>query len=173
MENREWKKRVIDIFTETSGMNVSVAEGFYITGISTRTSNLPGRAEKEIPALWARFQAEGVMQLLENRDGDSVYCVYTGYESDHRGEYDVVLGCRTDLPPAAIPGGFVTIQISAGPYEKFTATGNLMQGVVFSQWLKIWEAGLRRAFTTDYEVYDERAINPSSAVVDIFIALKA
>jgi predicted transcriptional regulator YdeE len=44
---------------------------------------------------------------------------------------------------------------------------------VKSEELLFWgNAGLPRAFTTDFEVYDERSQNPENAEVDIFVAVK-
>jgi predicted transcriptional regulator YdeE len=37
--------------------------------------------------------------------------------------------------------------------------------------MKIWQSNLDRTYTTDFEVYDERAQNPANVVVDIFIGV--
>jgi predicted transcriptional regulator YdeE len=50
--------------------------------------------------------------------------------------------------------------------------GNILQGVVFDEWTKIWNSDLERAFTADFEVYGEKSLNPENAEVDIFIAVK-
>lgn len=62
--------------------------------------------------------------------------------------------------------------IPGGTFTQFTAKGNLYEGAVYAEWLKIWKAPLNRTFTADYEVYGSKAQNPKSAEVDIFIAVE-
>ncbi|WP_370527302.1 GyrI-like domain-containing protein [Pedobacter sp. SYSU D00535] len=59
-----------------------------------------------------------------------------------------------------------------GGFTKFTAKGNLNEGIVFQEWTKIWNMDFPRKYTADFEVYGERAQNPEAAEVDIFIAVK-
>ncbi|RYY53202.1 MAG: AraC family transcriptional regulator [Chitinophagaceae bacterium] len=153
-------------------MEVQLSERFFVTGILTRTSNQPGKAEADIPALWAKFWGEGIMEKIADRANDAVYSVYTNYESDHTGEYDILIGCRLNHLPSRTDG-LANVEITAGTFRKYTAVGSLMDGVVFEKWQEIWESGDDRAFSADFEVYDERAMDTSNAEVDIFIALKA
>lgn len=53
-----------------------------------------------------------------------------------------------------------------------TVKGNILQGLVFEAWTKIWNSNIDRKFSADFEVYDERAQDPENAEVDIFIAVK-
>jgi predicted transcriptional regulator YdeE len=62
--------------------------------------------------------------------------------------------------------------ILGGKFAKFTAKGNLNQGIVFSEWSKIWSMELDRKYTADFELYGEKAQNRENAEVDIFIALR-
>ena len=44
-------------------------------------------------------------------------------------------------------------------------------------WARIWkmppaELGGRRAFVTDYEIYDERAADPANSQVDVYVGIK-
>ncbi len=57
-------------------------------------------------------------------------------------------------------------------YRKYITKGNILQGMVFNEWTKIWNSDLERTFTADFEVYGEKAQNPENAEVDIFIAVK-
>ena len=57
-------------------------------------------------------------------------------------------------------------------YAKYIAKGNIMQGMVFGVWTKIWNSDLDRTFTADFEVYGEKSQNPENAEVDIFVAVK-
>ena len=34
--------------------------------------------------------------------------------------------------------------------------GNLAEGIVYNEWLKIWNMDLNRTYTADFEIYDEK-----------------
>jgi predicted DNA-binding transcriptional regulator YafY/predicted transcriptional regulator YdeE len=147
-------------------------EPFKIIGISVRTSNENNQGAKDIPALWQKFIEERVLYQIPNRIDDTVYCVYTDYESDHTKPYTTVLGCKVESLDT-IPEGLTGKSFEGGNYIKITAKGDLAKGLVIDQWSQIWQMELDRSYTTDIEVYEEkRMINPSEAEVDFFIALK-
>jgi predicted transcriptional regulator YdeE len=111
----------------------------------------PDRAR--IPGLWQRFFAEG-----HGSDGTAgpIYGVYTGYASDASGPYTLVIGPgRTGAPP---PPGFVTVRLDPGRYLVFRSRGELPEAVV-AGWRAVWDyfalpGAPRRAYSTDFEVYD-------------------
>jgi len=142
-----------------------------VIGISVRTSNELGQAGQDIPALWNQFMTEGIADQIPNKIDNTVYCIYTDYEKDHTKPYTTILGCKVENLDR-IPDKLVGKTFDEAVYEQFVAKGNLSQGVVFNEWTKIWNSDLNRAFTADFEVYDERAQNPENAEVDLFIALK-
>ena len=59
----------------------------------------------------------------------------------------------------------------AGFYTKFIAKGNLMQGVVYNEWVKIWNSDLDRNYVADFEVYGENTEDPENAEVEIFVGI--
>ncbi len=142
-----------------------------IVGISVRTSNNNGEAAKDIPTLWNKFLVERVAGKIQNKVDETIYCLYTDYEKDHTTPYTTILGCEVSTL-TDIPEGMVSKTIEVANYQKYTAKGNLNEGVVFNEWVKIWNSDLDRAYTTDYEVYGAKAGNMENAEVDIFIALK-
>lgn len=146
-------------------------EAFYIVGIAVRTTNEYGQSMQDIPALWQRFMAEDIAGKIANKTGDAIYCVYTDYEKDHTKPYTTILGYGV-AGLESVPHGLVGHTIKKATYIKYTVKGNINQGLVYNAWLGIWQAGLQRAFTADFEVYDERTLNPADAEVDIFIAVK-
>jgi predicted transcriptional regulator YdeE len=81
------------------------------------------------------------------------------------------LGCQVEHLDT-IPDGMVGKTFEEALYSKYTAKGNLMHGIVFDEWTKIWNSDLDRTFTADFEVYGEKAQNPEDAEVDIFIAVR-
>jgi predicted transcriptional regulator YdeE len=144
---------------------------FSIIGISVRTTNENGQSGKDIPALWNKFIAEEILQQIPNKTSNDIYCIYTDYEKDHTKPYTTILGCvveHLDL----IPDGMVAKIVEGENYERFTAKGNLAEGIVFNEWMKIWNSDLNRAFTADFEIYGEKAQNPENAEVNIYIALQ-
>ena len=152
-------------------MKTNKMESFKVIGISVRTTNENGQSGTDIPALWARFMADAIMEKIPNKIGQSLYCIYTEYEKDHTKPYTTILGCRVDSLEN-IPAGLMGREFAGGNYEKRTTIGNINEGIVFDEWTKIWSSDLPRAFTADFEVYDERAQNPDNAEVDIFVALR-
>jgi len=142
-----------------------------ILGISVRTSNNNGEAARDIPALWNRFIIEELAGKIPNKVDETIYCLYTDYEKDHTTPYTTVLGCAVSTL-ANIPEGMVVKSIEVVNYQKYTVKGNLNEGVVLNEWVKIWNSDLDRAYTTDFEVYGANAENLENAEVEIFIALK-
>jgi predicted transcriptional regulator YdeE len=152
-------------------MTIQNKKQFNIVGISVRTTNENGQMGQDIPALWSKFITEGIAQKIPNKIDNTIYCIYTDYEKDHTKPYTTILGCMVEHLNT-IPNGMVGKAFDEASYTKFTAKGNILQGLVFNEWTKIWNMNLNRAFTADFEVYGEKAQNPENAEVDIFIAVK-
>jgi len=146
-------------------------ESFHIIGIAVRTTNQNGQAAHDIGKLWQRFFSENILDQIPNKIDSTLYSVYTDYESDYTKPYTTILGCKVSSLKE-IPEGMVGKTIPAGKFTKFIAKGNLMQGAVYSEWVKIWNAPLDRKYSADFEVYGEKSQNPEHAEVDIFIALR-
>jgi len=142
-----------------------------VIGISMRTTNENGQAAQDIPALWNQFLSGQIASRILNKIGNDVYCIYTDYEKDHTKPYTTILGCKVSSL-AVIPEGLVGKTIHTGKYFLETAKGNILQGIVFDAWVRIWNAGLPRTFTADFEVYGDKTKNPENGEVDIFIAVK-
>lgn len=152
-------------------MNKVKIEPFKIIGISVRTTNENNEAAKHIPALWNKFMSEQLLDLISNKVDNSIYCLYTDYEKDHTKPYTTLLGCKVENLDN-IPNGMAGQSFDGGNYVNLPAKGDLMNGAVFNKWLEIWGMDLDRAFTSDFEIYGQKAQNPSDAEVDILIALK-
>ena len=144
---------------------------FNVIGISIRTTNENGQSAKDIPALWNTFITAAIIEKIPNKISQDIICIYTDYEKDHTKPYTTILGCAVDHLES-VPEGMTGITIENSKYEKFTPKGNLSEGIVYNEWLKIWESNLERTFASDFEVYGEKAQNPEDAAVDIYIAIK-
>lgn len=146
-------------------------EKFSVIGISVRTTNENGQAGQDIPALWDKFMTEGIAEKIPNKTDSSIYCIYTEYEKDHTKSYTTILGCKVENLDT-IPNGMFGKTFDEATYTKHIAKGNILQGMVFGEWTKIWNSDLDRTFTADFEVYGEKTQNPEKAEVDIFVAVK-
>ena len=152
-------------------MEKQTLKSFYVLGIAVRTSNENGQSGKDIPALWNQFMSEGILDKIPNKLDHTVYSIYTEYEEDYTKPYTTVLGCKVSSLDT-IPEGMKGITIAEGDYIRCTVKGNMMEGIVFHEWTRIWNSDIPRSYTTDFEVYGEKAQNPADAEVDIFLAIK-
>lgn len=146
-------------------------EPFKVIGISVRTTNEKNQAAKDIANLWGKFMNENILDAIPNKIDNTVYSIYTDYESDHSKPYTAILGCKVaDLN--SIPEGMTGKSFDGGDYVKLSAKGDLMKGLIVNKWTEIWDMNLDRAFTTDFEVFGEKAQNPADAEIDFYIALR-
>ncbi len=152
-------------------MKTQQIESFHVIGISVRTSNVDNKAAEDIGATWQKFMGEQIGTKIPNKQSGDIYAVYTHYDGDHMQPYTMILGHRVDTLEN-IPEGMSGISIKWGNYHPVVATGDLTNGVVVKAWQDIWQANLPRLFTSDFEVYGTKSMNPENAEVDIFIAVE-
>ncbi|RYF55283.1 MAG: AraC family transcriptional regulator, partial [Comamonadaceae bacterium] len=97
---------------------------FSVAGIGVRTSNNDevNPAIARLGGLWGRFFSESWERKLPGRGDDGrIYGVYSGYESNEHGAFDVTA--------QAVPGA-VRVDIEAGDYLVFTGQGDMPQMVI-------------------------------------------
>jgi len=152
-------------------MQKVIIEPFIVIGIAVRTTNENGQSGQDIGQLWGKFMSEKIADQIPNKIDESVFSIYTNYEGDHTKPYDTILGCKVGSLET-IPEGMVGQAFEGGTYGKFVSKGDLTKGVVFGTWVSIWEGDLDRVYTADFEIYGERAQNPSDAEVDVFVSIK-
>jgi predicted transcriptional regulator YdeE len=151
---------------------------FYVAGYSIRTNNaneMSGRGG--IGKLWQRFLQQNLRTTIPHRVDHNLIVVYSDYAADEKGEFSYLLGTRVssvhDLPAElsfrkVVPGEYAVFTTRVGP------TGEVLR----DEWNRIWRCpavtmGGRRAFITDYEVYDRRSADPMGARVEIHIGLQS
>ena len=144
---------------------------FNLIGISIRTTNENGQSSKEIAELWQKFMSENIVSKIPNKIGNDVYSLYTEYESDCIKPYTTILGCKVENLDN-VPNGMVGSSFKGGNYIKTSAKGDLMQGMIVNHWTKIFEMDLERVYSADFEVFGEKAQNPSDAEVDFYVSVK-
>ncbi|RYU97568.1 GyrI-like domain-containing protein [Emticicia agri] len=152
-------------------MQLTTIPSFAFIGLSIRTTNENQQAMQDIPALWARFFTENTLAKIPDKVDDMLYCIYTDYEKDHTKPYTTLLGCKVESLDN-IPDGLTGRLINGGIYTTFTAQGNINEGIVIQEWIKIWNSDINRAYTADIEVYGAKAQNPEKAEIAILIAIQ-
>lgn len=147
-------------------------KSFHIIGIPVRTTNKNNQAMKDIGEVWERFYTDGILAKTPSKVDETIYALYTDYETDFQGEYTFILGCKVnslDNIPEDLKGHTVT----GGHFLKFSTKGKIPDAVG-QQWQDIWvnDDSLNRAYTTDFEVYSKKTKDFENAEVDIFLAQK-
>lgn len=139
-------------------------------GIRTRNQDEMAPDSGKIPGLWASFYQDIAPKLSA---GTTIYGVYSNYESDHTGHFDLhAVVASSDL--ASEKESWVPCEIQAGNYLKFTQKSPDKDPVkqVIGLWQFVWSyfedasCPHRRAYSTDFERYE------SEAAVELFISLK-
>ena len=97
---------------------------------------------------------EGVMDLWQEittlqLSGD-IYAIYSNYESNYSGDYDLLIGSEScDLPDS--------IELANCQYIEILVDGNSIENVG-KTWQKIWsntEIEAKRTYQTDFEKYGQ------------------
>lgn len=159
------------------GPKVVQQGGFTVVGIAVRTSNAKEMtAEGLIGKQWGQLMAESLLAKIPNKLDKAIVAVYTDYASDHDGEYTFLLGARVGSD-AVVPAGMVAKKIPAGQYAVFTTERGPAAKVVPEEWMRINSlpksaVGGDRRYGADFEIYDERASDPQSAQVDVYVGTK-
>ena len=162
-----------------SSMNPKVVEeaGFSVIGIAEQTTNAKEMSgEGIIGKQWGRFVQGNLVAQIPNKADSSIIAVITDYASDKDGEYTHLIGARV-TSTVDVPAGMVVKKVPAGKYAIFTSEKGPVAQVVVGTWKRIWAQsksapGGNRAYKADYEVYDERAMDPQNAQMDVHVGIK-
>lgn len=152
-------------------MKTTRMNSFNVIGIKVRTTNENMQAAKDIPALWKQFMSENIQEKIPNKETNDVYAIYTNYESDYTGAYDIIIGCKS-YSLDEVPENMVALEIPGKLYEEFKAEGKLNDNIVYNKWVQIWNTDLNRDYKVDFEVYPENVIPTESTEVPIYISIK-
>jgi len=150
---------------------------FYVAGYSVRTNNANEMSgHGEIGPLWQRFTQQNLAAQIPDRADARTLVVYSDYASDEKGDYSYLLGVRVTSIDH-LTAGMTFKKIVPGTYAVLTTEQGPLVEVLQAEWKKIWamqpaELGGKRAFLTDYEVYDARSADPQKAQVEIHIGLQ-
>lgn len=147
-----------------------VLNDFTIVGISVETINADGKAQQDITVLWQRFLSESILQQIPNKVSEDIYCVYTNYESDYKGKYTTILGCKV----ASVDTSshiFVVKEIIGGKYYKFISEGPIPESVGRT-WSNIWETDYPRRYSADFDIYGAKSQDLISPQTETYLSIK-
>jgi predicted transcriptional regulator YdeE len=156
---------------------IVTVDAFDVIGIKCRTNNANEASGKGcIARQWERLMSEGLLRKIPSRAGNNIVAVYTDYAGGKDGDYTYILGAKVH-PGAAAPSGMVKTTVKSGRFAVFTSDKGPVQQVVPANWKRIWELpksqpGGDRPYQSDFELYDERAADPTNAQMDIFIRIR-
>ncbi len=145
-------------------------ETFNIIGIEARTTNENDQSRQDISSLWKRFYSEKIANLISNKTSDEITALYTDYEQDFTKPYTIVIGFKVENLDN-IPSGLTGRKIAAANYAVFTVNGKLPDELI-NMWKSIWNSSIPRAYTSDFEVYGERAKDRDNAQMQVYVSIK-
>lgn len=149
-------------------MKIEIVESKIVYGLKTRTKNADemNPSTAKMSELWQSFYSQLGSSL---KNASRIYGVYTNYESDMNGSFDVYAG--TDLLDNSSEKNLTNVSIQKGKYLVFSSKGEMPQAVI-TAWTEIWNyfssptCPYQRAYTTDFEFYK------TDREVEVFIAVK-
>ena len=152
--------------------NIKQMDGFKIIGIAIETTNENGQSAQAMGNLWGRFFSEGISAQIPNKLSEEIYAIYTDYETDYRGKYTAIIGCKVSSLEE-IPLGMIGRAFHGENYQKFTAKG-AMPSAVQTTWLEIWKKDeqLNRSYSADFEIYGANSQNGGDSEVDIYVGVR-
>jgi predicted transcriptional regulator YdeE len=150
-----------------------------LIGLTVRTNNKNeiNPNTSKIGELAGRFWSQNIANQIPNRKNPGVtVSVYTEYDSNEHDDYTYFIGEEVDSFET-VPPELQKLMIPAAKYQKFTTPSGRMPEVVINAWQQIWKMtsddfGGNRTYIADFEIYDQRAINPVNASLDIYIGIK-
>lgn len=141
-----------------------------VVGLAARTNNTSPEMGAVIGGLWQKFYGEGVHASIAHKKDGKALGIYTDYAGNEMDDYTVVVAYEvTEGREEELPAGTILRKIPAGPYAKFIVKGH-MQKAVAEFWQELWNLDLPRAFTSDFEEYQNGDME--HAEIHIYISLK-
>jgi predicted transcriptional regulator YdeE len=169
---------VAAVLAQTDAPKIVHVDEFSVIGIEAHTSGeqeLSG--DGQIPGLWERFRNEHILDKIPNKADRNTYVLYTDYSHDRMGGYTVVIGAKVK-DKSQIPAGMVLKTVPAGQYAVLASGQGLADTVIPTAWERVWALedkdllGGKRAYKTDFELYDAHATDPKNLHADLYVGLK-
>lgn len=140
-----------------------------VAGIKVRTKNSDPNMNNTIGEVWKRFYEDGIYLTIPDKKNDKCIGLYTNYESDVRGAYDVMVCCEIQESLKGTTSMVQSETIPAGKYAKFIIHGHVQQAVA-EFWTKLWSMNLDRKFSCDFEEY-QGSSDMDNSEIQIYISI--
>lgn len=138
--------------------------------LTQRTTNVNGQSGIDCGNLWQKFETGNFAERISDKLSEEIYAVYFDYEGDHTKPFSYFIGCKVK-PETETPKGMDSLLVPAAIYSKIIAKGK-MPDCIADSWKEIWTSKIDRAYSNDFEIYDERSKDWSDAEVEIFVSIK-
>lgn len=138
-----------------------------VMGIMIKTNN--DQCLTDMPQIWEKFMQEKIIEKIPHKVNSAILAVYTNYEGDYTKPYSYIVGCEV-LTLDDIPEGLVGTIVPLSLYAVYTTQGPFPEGLS-NTWKTIWKTPLKRAYTTDFEVYGPDFHPQTKPDVKVYIAL--
>jgi predicted transcriptional regulator YdeE len=147
-------------------------KSFRLVGLSLgeKTTNENGQSGIDCGNLWQKFGSGNYAEKIPGRLGKEIYAVYHQYEGDYTKPFSYFIGCKVK-DDSGIPEEMEDLIIPGGKFQAFTAKGKIPECIAIA-WIEIWNAGINRAYGSDFEVYGEKSRDWMNAEVEIFVSVK-
>lgn len=150
-----------------------------IIGLRIRTNNqLEFNPEtSSISKLVDNYWSQNLAQKIKSRlSPNKTYSIYTDYESDEAGDYSYFLGEEVSNFSNQDLSFFTPLTIPKQRYHCFTTEKGALPNIVIDGWKAIWQMDEvtlkgKRNYIADFEIFDERCMNPLDAEVEIFVGI--
>ena len=134
-----------------------------------RTTNENKQSQKDINELWGRLINESIAAKISDKCNNSIYSIYTDYESDFMGAYTTILGFKVS-GFKNLPQGLVAKTIPISTYRIYKSNGKLPDCVV-NTWEHIWETNVKRKYLTDFDVYPPDAFYSDNPIIATYLSI--
>ncbi|NRB10512.1 MAG: GyrI-like domain-containing protein [Rickettsiaceae bacterium] len=150
-----------------------------IVGLNTNTGYEElSNGSTKIADLINNYYGSNIEKDIANRKTPGItYSVYSDYTSNYLGNYQYHYGEEVSNS-SKVSTNLHKVIIPTGKYIKFTTEPGKIPNVIIQAWQEIWQLeetnnlGGIRLYNSDFELYDQRSMDPNNAVVDIYIGIK-
>ena len=139
-----------------------------VAAISARTNNTSPDMGAVIGGLWERFFSPDLYPAIEHKSNEKALGIYTDYAGDEKDDYTAAVACEKERE-GNMPEGTEVRKIPAGKYARFIVRGH-MENAAGDFWSRLWAMELPRAFTCDFEEYQNNDME--NAEIHMYIALR-
>ncbi|MHC1683823.1 MAG: GyrI-like domain-containing protein [Clostridiaceae bacterium] len=140
-----------------------------VVGVEKETTNVNMQAVKDIGEVWQEFITSGIYENIQSKVNNKTIGLYTDYQGDFTKPYNFVACCEVE-DGKDLKEGVVKKIISSGKYAKFVITGDIKESVG-KFWGELWNMNLDRAYTCDFEEYQNNNEDMTDQEIHIYISL--